>query len=146
VHEGAGVDGHRGVCTDVVAAVVGGASVLQCVNVAVARRPEAAEVLLEVAVVGAEEVVDEQQQLERGNRGSCGLEGRCDAVREEGDCIRGVGDKEEDLVHVLVVVAAARAPLDGHLDADEERPVGDRGGLGGRHVVHDRPDCCRNLA
>jgi hypothetical protein len=50
---------------------------------------------------------------------------------------------------VPVVVAAAGAPLDDRLDAGEERPVGDGGGgglIGGRRVVHDRLDCCPNLA
>jgi hypothetical protein len=42
VHEGIGAGGRRGVHADVVAAGVGGADALWCINTEVTRRPEAA--------------------------------------------------------------------------------------------------------
>jgi len=102
------------------------------VDAELAGGPEAAEVLLEIPVAGTEEAVDEEQGPERGSRSARGLKSRRYAAGEEGDGARRVGDEEEDLVDVPVVVgpsaaAAASAPLDGRLDVSEERSVGDGG-------------------
>lgn len=149
VDEGAGAGGGGGGGASG-AAESGRAAAARSVDAEVAGGPETAKVLLEVTVTGTEEAVDKEHRPKRGGGGAGGLEARRDAAGEEGDGAGGVRDEEEDLVDVPVIVAAAGAPLDGSFDGCEESPVRDRGGRGGGgfvgRVVHDRPDCCPNLA